>query len=104
MGAAKKSSSSQARQSPSPVPPKFRDERPTSLPYGGKVFSLYTSSAKEAKFAKSGDPQLPFKAVGTFWAVLMALALVMVSILMVTHRTYSPKTFPPSLLLDGSKF
>lgn len=80
------------------------DEKPF-LPYGGKVFSIYTSAAKEPKFAKSEDPELPFKAMGTFWAILLGLAMVMTSILVLSHRAVvSPSTNPPNLMIQGSKF
>jgi|GEM_PF-3007788 len=66
----------------------------------------YAPSKNESKFADSEDPKLPFKIMGTFWSILIALAIAMTSILLTSHRhsVSSPSQRPPNMLIEGSKF
>jgi hypothetical protein len=73
------------------------------LNYGAKE-PTYVPSKKENSFDLSNDPFLPYKAMGTFWGVLIILGIGLASILIYSHTPQPrPDQLPPNLMIEGTK-
>lgn len=63
----------------------------------------YIPSQRENKFDQSEDPALPYKAMGTFWAILIGVMITLSAVLLVSHHAHSPSQVPPNLLIEGTQ-
>lgn len=71
----------------------YRVQRPTYIP-----------SEKENNFNLSNDPLLPYKAMGTFWGILILLGVGWAVILIFMHSPQpKPHQSPPNLMIEGTK-
>jgi hypothetical protein len=60
----------------------------------------YVPNQKENKFKQSQDPELPYKAMGTYWGILIGLMVALSAALLFTYRHRVTHPPPPNLLLD----